>query len=62
MSELKCSECYRYQERVAIMQYDAGFTREHAERYARYDICVGCSGTLGVGLFDKREITEKSCE
>jgi len=51
--EFNCSECYRYQERAAIMEHDAGFTREQAERYARFDICIGCEGVKGVGLFDE---------
>ena len=48
---MKCP-CEKYDKRVAIMTYDGGMDPFYARKQARQDVCKGCEGKLGIGLFD----------
>ncbi len=53
MKTSDCKTCYKYQERAAIIEHDGVISRDKAETLARFEVCVGCDGVRGVGLFDK---------
>ena len=50
---MKCKDCERYKERIAIMIHEGGLDSQDAAKAARQDVCVGCDGERGVGLFDR---------
>ena len=41
------------------MIYDGGLSKEAGEHKARFDVCIGCTGVRGVGLFDEEGITSR---
>ena len=53
-AQKKCP-CHAYEERVAIMQYDGKMNEEYARKAARQDTCLGCQGSMGIDLFEKRK-------
>jgi len=42
MKRKKKCDCYEYEERAAIYEYEAGMGRKEAERLARSTVCLGC--------------------
>jgi hypothetical protein len=50
-----CNDCHDYEERAAILQYDACLEKSMAERQARQTTCFGCLGCQGIGLFERTE-------
>jgi hypothetical protein len=52
-SNINTCPCYEYEERVAIMIYDAKISEKDALELARKRICLGCNGRKKVDLFNR---------
>ena len=51
---MNCHDCYDYEERLAIIEYEGVKSAETSASLARAIVCVGCKGARGTDLFDVR--------